>query len=241
MREVVTARCRLTILFLLTSLVLSAQMINPYVDNRRFHIGFLLGMNLMSYRVYDSHVELDGEIYHVRVSSLLPGFHVGFVSDLRLTKHLSLRFTPELEFSSRSISYKNESGNPIASPSGNKSVIDILSIPISVPLYLKFAADREVNYRPYVIGGGGFSYNVSRDREKPVLTNGLDYFVSVGIGCDIYLKWFKLCPEIKFQVGFADVLTPVEKRPELPTHDYFYTKAIKKMYTRMISLTFNFE
>lgn len=216
-------------------------MINPYVDNRRFHIGFLLGVNFMSYGIEDSKLEIDGEVYHARVSSLLPGFQVGFVSDLRLTKHLSLRCTPELEFSSRSISYKTESGNGISSPSGYKNVVDILSIPISVPFFIKFAADREVNYRPYVVGGGGVSYNVSRDREKPVLSNGLDYFVSVGLGCDFYFKWFKLCPEIRFQLGFANMLTPVEKRPELATHDEFYTRAISRMRTRMISLTFHFE
>lgn len=213
---------------------------NPYVDDKRIHFGFSLGMNLMSFGVTDSQAQINGEIYHVRVSNLMPGFQVGFITDVRLSKHFNLRFTPGLEFSSRTLSFKTESGTVVKSPNyGSK--IDILAIPITIPLYLKFSADREKNYRPYVIAGGGVNYNVSRDREKPILLNGFDYFVSVGLGVDLYLRWFKLCPEIKYQIGFANLLSPVEDRPEVAAQDMFYSQALKRLTSRMITITFNFE
>lgn len=217
-----------------------AQMNNPYVDDKIVHFGFSLGMNFMTYGITDSEEMIDGEIYHARVSSLMPGFQVGFITDVRICRYLNLRFTPGLEFSSRTITYKTESGNEVKSPNFGKR-IDVLSIPITIPLYLKFSAQRERNYRPYVIFGGGASYNVSRDREKPILNQPWDYFVSVGAGVDLYLRWFKLCPEIKYQIGFADQLTPVEERPELAIHDQFYTRALKRLTTRMLTITFNFE
>lgn len=117
----------------------------------------------------------------------------------------------------------------------------MLAIPITIPLYLKWAAEREGNYRPYLIGGGGAAYNVSLDREKPVLLKGWDYFVEVGFGCDLYFQWFKWCPEITYRIGFANQLAPVENRNELPKEDEFYTRAIDKLLNRAIVLTFNFE
>ena len=81
-----------TILFLLVAVVgLHAQgkqtmgMNNPYYDDKRVHLGFSLGVNLMGYSVTESLVPQDGEIYHARVSTLLPGFSVGFITDVRLT------------------------------------------------------------------------------------------------------------------------------------------------------------
>ena len=225
---------------LIPTIAVKAQMNNPYVDDKVVHFGFSLGMNMMSFGVIDSEEQIDGETYHARVSRVIPGFQVGFITDVRLCRYLNLRFTPGLEFSSRTLQYKTESGKPVKT-SNYGDTQDILAIPITIPLYLKFSAEREKNYRPYVIAGGGINYNVSRDRERPVLLNGLDYFVSVGVGIDLYLRWFKLCPEIKYQIGFANLLYPVNDRPEVAKQDMFYTQAISRLNSQMISIVFNFE
>ena len=215
---------------------------NPYVDDKLVHFGFSLGMNLMSFGVTDSEIPIQGETYHARVSNLMPGFSVGFISDLRLCRYLNLRFCPGLSFSQRTLSYVTESGKPVQSPSGQfKDKIDILSIPITVPLYLKFSAMREKNYRPYVIAGGGFEYNVYRDAEQPVMLKGPDYFVELGVGCDFYFRWFKFCPQISYKIGFADILTPAEQNHFLTPDNRFYSAALSKLTSRMLCITFNFE
>ena len=64
----------------------------PYVDDKLFHFGFQLGVNFASYGVTDSELPIlnpltgNTEIYHARVSSILPGFNVGFITDMRLCK-----------------------------------------------------------------------------------------------------------------------------------------------------------
>lgn len=68
-----------------------------------------------------------------------------------------------------------------------------------------------------------------------------DGYVTVGFGCDFYFPWFKFCPEIRYQLGFANVITPSSKRPELPAQNAFYTDAISRLRNHMITLTFNFE
>lgn len=212
----------------------------PYVDDKLFHFGFQLGVNFSSFSVTDSEQEINGEIYHARVSSLLPGFHVGFVTDLRLCQYLNLRFCPGLQFSSRTLSYKTESGNPVIGSNGKGPNIDVLAIPVYLPLYLKWSAAREGNYRPYVIAGGGASFNVSRDHEKPVLLNLTDYFCEVGFGVDFYFNWFKFCPEITYRIGFANQLYS-GTRTEVAPQDAFYTGALSRLTSHCICLTFNFE
>ena len=220
----------------------------PYVDDKLFHFGFQLGINFGTFQITDSELPITnpvtGEVdtYHARVSTLLPGFHVGFVTDLLLCKFLNLRFCPGLLFTSRTIHYKSESGRPVTgSPGKYGADIDVLAIPVYLPLYLKWSAEREGNYRPYVIAGGGVSCNVSRDHEKPVLLNTMDYFCEVGFGVDLYFTWFKLCPEITYRIGFANQLTPTTGRMELAPQDFFYTDAISRMTTHCVCLTFNFE
>lgn len=220
----------------------------PYVDDKLFHFGFQLGLNFSSFGITDSELEIadplhpeQKEIYHARVSGLLPGFNVGFISDLRLCRFLNLRFCPGMQFMSRTISYKTESGNPVQGTPGNGDHVDVLAIPVYLPLYLKWSAAREGNYRPYVIAGGGASFNVSRDRDKPVLMNLTDYFAEIGFGCDLYFQWFKFCPEISYRIGFANQLYPADKRMELSPQDAFYSNAIMRLTNHCVCLTFNFE
>lgn len=220
----------------------------PYVDDKLFHFGFQLGVNFASFGVTDSQQPIvnpltgDTTIYHARVSGLFPGFHVGFITDLRLCKYLNLRFCPGLQFSNRTLTYKTEDGSAVGTVDKKfGSKLDVLSIPIYLPLYLKWSAEREGNFRPYVIAGGGASFNVSRDREKPVLLNVMDYFAEVGFGCDLYFRWFKFCPEITYRIGFADQLCPADQRMELPPTEAFYTNALSRLTSHTICLTFNFE
>ncbi|MBR1878129.1 MAG: outer membrane beta-barrel protein [Paludibacteraceae bacterium] len=221
----------------------------PYVDEKLFHFGFQLGVNFASFGITDSEASIQmlagqTDTLHARVSSVMPGFHVGFVTDLRLCKFLNLRFCPGMQFSSRTISYKASNENhPVHTQEnpGFGSSIDIMYMPVYLPLYLKFSAEREGNYRPYVIAGGGVSFNVSRDKNKPVLMNVMDYFCEVGFGVDLYFQWFKWCPELTYRIGFANQLCPADQHPNLIAENSFYTNAISRMTNHCICLTFNFE
>lgn len=224
---------------------------NPYVDDKPFHFGFSLGMDFLSYGVEeaDSLLQLDkhGTIYHARTSNVGMGFSVGFIADLRLTRHLSVRFCPGMHFGERTITYKSydKPDSEIKGTNCTNNKPSILSLPIDVPFYLKWSAEREVNYRPFVTLGGGVSFDLGRGKDKVILQKTMDYFLEVGIGCDLYFPWFKLAPELRYRLGFNNVLTPTadcEKEEwKLPTGDYFYTDAISRLTNQQISLIFNFE
>ena len=248
------------LMLVLISLPIKAQN-NPYVDDKLIHFGFSLGVDFLSYNVTEADAETQiirhqekckledinncsyDTIYHLRASNPGWGIAVGFITDLRLTRHLNLRFCPTLHFDDVTLNYLGLSEQN--KQDSIRTRANIKSLPLSIPLYLKWSAEREINYRPYVIAGGGISYNMMRDKEKVILPKPFDYFLEVGFGCDFYFRWFKLCPEIKYQIGFLDAHVPTGRTEEegwgLSEGQYFYTDAIKRVIHQKISITFNFE
>lgn len=238
MKKILLLFCLLTLLPFQT--LLKGQNL-LYVDERPLHFGFSLGMNLMDLTVNPSMLPCgpNGEVLQARVSSMLPGFSVGVIGDVRLNRYFNLRLHPTFHFGQRTISYKPD-GADKKDPIAYKT--DIVSMPITVPVYVKFNADREWNGRPYLLAGAGVSFDVGRDKERYVLTKFFDYFIEFGVGCELYFSFFKLSPELKFSIGLNNALVPVDQRPELRDETVqFYTNALSRLGTRMLTLSFNFE
>lgn len=223
---------------------------NPYKDDKLLHFGFSLGVDFLSYGVEEAdslvQIEKHGSVYHARTTAPGIGFSVAFITDLRLTRHLNLRFCPGMHFGERTITYKNYSMSDAeikGTTTNNKP--SVLCLPIELPLYLKWSAEREVNYRPFVSLGGGVSFDLGRSKDRVILQQTMDYFIEVGVGCDLYFRWFKLAPEIRYRIGFNNMLTPVDDSDKeewgLSAEDYFYTNALSRLTNQQISLIFNFE
>lgn len=228
--------------FLLISFIFSfcigarAQDNLPLVDYKTLHFGFTLGVNVMDFDFIQSHKEIDGKIYDADVSMLMPGFMVGFIGDVRLSKHFNFRLVPALHLADRTISYSNNVDNEIIKT-------NIKSTIISIPAYFKFNAPRISNFRPYVMAGGGVMFDLAGDRQMPVLLKTTDYFVDFGVGCTFYFNYFRFSPEIKFALGFNDLLVPWSDRsadPLVPS-DQKYSAAISRLTSRMFTICFNFE
>ena len=84
------------------------------------------------------------------------------------------------------------------------------------------------------------SDNLGRKKGNPILLKGTDFGVEFGIGCDIYLPFFKLCPELKFSFGLVDLLE--KDRSDLTDPELIkYPNSLSKATSRMVTLTFNFE
>ena len=98
-----------------------------------------------------------------------------------------------------------------------------------------------MNSRPYVTLGVMGSLDVSKKRSDYLLFNALDAYLTIGIGCDFYLPFFKLNPEIKFCFGLTDILK--HDRPDLvdDPQKLKMTESLTKVKSNMIVLTFYFE
>ncbi|MDR1652223.1 MAG: PorT family protein [Prevotellaceae bacterium] len=215
----------------------SAAQNNPYIDGRALHFGFFVGLNAFDFDVrYKNDVQFDGVKYAVADARLKPGFTVGVITDFRLHDYWNLRINPMLQFAERELTYKNLTNNELTRH-------NIISVPVSLPVYLKYSAERTGNYKPYLIGGVGVSYDLSRNEEKPVLLRAFDFYVEFGLGCDLYFSFFKLAPELKLAIGFNDLLTPLNERNSgfISDTDRKYTNMLNRLGSRMLTLVFNFE
>ena len=228
------------VLFMFSGLTAIAQ--NEYYgEDNRLHFGFSLGLNSMDFGITPSLMQTDdGKIYQVDVSRLKPGFSVGVIGDLQLSRYFNLRFTPTLHFAESELNYSYIENNKVKV----RDSVSVGSTPLCLPLYLKYSAERYGNIRPYLIGGGGVGIDLGRDKEKPVYLKPLDLYLEFGVGCEIYFWFFKLSPELKFAIGGNNLFVPIEERDGeggLSHDDEKYSLALKKLTSKMITLTFNFE
>ena len=64
--------------------------------------------------------------------------------------------------------------------------------------------------------------------------------IEVGFGCDFYLPYFKLIPELKFCFGLSNVID--KDRKDLNDKTLLkYTDAVDKITSKMVVLTLYFE
>ena len=112
---------------------------------------------------------------------------------------------------------------------------------ISSAFNLIFGAQRFNNHRPYIMAGLNPMINLSRNSDDYIQLKKSEMFLEIGAGCDFYLPFFKLRPELKFMYSLTDSydknhINKVKDKTMAP-----YTKAAKGAHSKMIALTFYFE
>ena len=212
----------------------------PFADMKWYHLGFHIGLHTQDLILTNSGaITSDGEVWFAEIPAYSPGFSVGVMGDLFLNPYMNLRFSPTVHFGDKEVVAvtKDYKADKINSKSINTFV---RSNYMMLPLDVKFSSVRLNNYRPYVLTGAFVAFDMGRKTGEPLLLKGFDYGVEFGFGCDIYLPFFKLCPEIKFCFGLANVLE--KNRPDLiHASDMILSQALSKATSRMIVFTFHFE
>ena len=206
----------------------------PYIDLRPMHFGILVGMNLQD-------IELESEAPVVcDADRWNTGFSVGVLADMRLSGNLNLRVAPTMHFGSKHLTFKNLSdkdnnGLP------KRETQDMKNTYIALPVDLKFAAQRWNNIRPYMLAGMSGLVNLTSKNQEIVQLKRTDLMLEVGLGCDLYLPFFKLIPELKFCYGLGDRIDKSHIADLKDDYKKTYANAIKSGHTKMIVLTFYFE
>ena len=82
--------------------------------------------------------------------------------------------------------------------------------------------------------------NLTVKKNRPILFKKFDCMFEVGMGCDFYLPFFKLIPELKFAFSLTDVLE--KNRKDLTDdNDLKFTRSVDKVVSKMIVLSLYFE
>lgn len=228
----------------------SQQNLGHY-DYKPYHFGFSLGFNQMSFALkpveslYALNLENGESLTYGTLQTVRPepdlGFHIGIVSNLKLSPMLDLRFVPTLAFGDRNIVYEYQKPG-----SGDKGIGTVRqkfeATTIDFPLHLKFKSVRIYNSRAYVLGGVKFTTDLSSNQYKDEGDEGVifarsgknDFHYELGVGLDHYFSYFKFSTEIKASFGMRNLIHPGEADP------MFYN-SIDRLNSKVIMVSFLFE
>lgn len=207
----------------------------PFIDERPWHYGFHIGLHDQSLKLINNGFvdPATGAQWMAENDRQNFGFSVGILGDWRITRQLALRVSPGLHFGSKHIGFRNQ-------VDGTKRSQDLKTTYVAVPIDLKIAAPRFNNYRPYLVGGFSAMYDMTNAKGEMLRTKALQTFMQIGMGCDFYLPFFKLNPELKFYFGLGDVL--LHQRAELTNPEQqIFTQSLSNANSGMVVLTFYFE
>ena len=245
---------RISIIFLLfaVAMMASAQerrvQNKPYIDLRPLHFGVLVGMNLQDIElqnvgpqaVTDENGVTSEQLILADADTWNPGFSVGVLADWRLSDHFSLRLTPTMHFGAKHLTFRNMNDLDV-NGLPRKQAQDLKSTYVSIPLDVKFAAPRWNNYRPYVMAGVNPMINLTGKDQDYVKLKRSDVMFEVGLGCDFYLPFFKLIPELKFCYSLGDALDKKHPDELRDANKRVYASSVNSATTKMVVLTFYFE
>ena len=206
----------------------------PYIDLRPMHFGISVGRNMQE-------IEFDSEAPIVcDADRWNSGLSVGVLADMRLSNHLNLRISPTMHFGSKHLMLKNTGvldteGRPITETQDMKNTY------LAVPVDLKFSAQRWNNIRPYMLAGVSPMMNLTSKNQEIIQLKRTDLMVEVGLGCDLYLPFFKLIPELKFCYGLGNRIDKSHVADLKDDNKKLYANAVNSGHTKMIVLSFYFE
>ena len=220
----------------------------PYTDLRPFHFGVVVGTHFQDMEFNNIGPQMVMNEDGTQAEKLITcdkdrwdmGFNVGVLGELRLGTYFAFRVAPTMYFGNRHITFYNltdklENGEPI------RETQDMKSVYIGVPLNLLFCAPRLDNVRPYIMAGIDPMVNLSGGDNDYIKLKRYDICLEVGLGCDIYLPFFKLRPELKFCYSLLNSLDTKHADRLRDENMIMYAKSVNEAHSKMIVLSFYFE
>lgn len=214
---------------------------DPAHDDKPMHFGFSLGVNFMNYHINQSKYALDNDFY-VGIKEVKPGINIQAIANLRLGEYFDLRCLPGISFGERQLYYLSDTNGLLYDGKPYQLESSFLELPISI----KYKAKRLNNFRPYLISGVNFRYDLAikkeyDEREQLIMLTPFDIYAEVGGGLDFYLTYFKFGIELKYSLGMTNVFRDTNPAGGPPSDFPEYSDMISKMRSSIFLISFHFE
>lgn len=216
----------------------------PYTDLRKFHFGLLIGSHLQDMEFVNVGPQTitleDGTteqgVITVDEDRWDPGFQVGVLGEFRLSTYFQFRIAPSMYFGTRHFTFHD-----FRDGHADEQRQELKSVYFSTAFDLIAAAPRFNNYRPYLMLGVNPMYNLRGKSNDFLAMKRSDCYIELGVGCDFYLQYFKLRPELKFMFGLSDCLDKDHTGELRDSQMIPFANSVNKAKSRIIALTFYFE
>ena len=200
-------------------------------DQKAYYFGLTFGFNLAQFRIRYTDAFALTDTFKTIQPYWGPGFNLGLMGNLRLSKYVDLRTVPSLLFAEKRLDFNTPRRDSI-----QKRTIE--SIYFTFPLQFKFKSDRIRNFRFYALGGGKMDIDLasnarSRKTNEFLKFKAFDAGYELGVGFEFYYPNFIFSPEIKVSQGLVD---QIFRDGNLPL-----TNAIQSITTRSILISIHLE
>ena len=199
-------------------------------SKKPYHFGIALGYNISDFKVQHSETFLTSDSIFTAESSRGPGFNLGIISNLKISKRVDLRFIPSLVFAEKRLEY--------AMLENTSQTKTIESIFMSFPVSIKIKSDPHRDFRMYGMAGINYTYDLAsnaeaRNAEDQVKINRNDFSAEMGIGMEFYFPYFIFRPEVKFSHGLINVHSR--------DTNLQFSDVLQNLLSRAITFTVHFE
>ncbi|MBN1116374.1 MAG: PorT family protein [Bacteroidales bacterium] len=233
--------------FLFVSFIVCGQRIvvknDPTHDEKPIHFGFSLGLNFMDYNIRQSDWARENN-YYTGVKEIKPGINIQAVSNLRLTEYLDLRCLPGISFGERVMYFIDNNDSALYNLTSDGG-FQISSSFLELPLTLKYKAHRDNNFRPFLVGGVNFRYDLAQKREysidQIIMIKPFDIYSEIGGGADFYLTFFKFAVELKYSVGMTNIFSETNPDGKVFNDNPVYTDMLNQLKSSIFLISFHFE
>ena len=200
-------------------------------DQKAYYFGLTFGFNVAQYRIRYTEAYALTDTFKTIQPYWGPGFTLGLMGNLRVSKYVDLRIVPSLQFAEKRLNFNT----PLRDSVEQRTVE---SIYFTFPLQLKFKSDRIRNFRFYALGGGKIDYDLasnarSRKTNEFLKFKSFDAGYEIGVGFVFYYPIFIFSPEIKLSQGLVDQIYRDQSLP--------LTNAIEAITTRSIVISIHLE
>lgn len=213
----------------------------PLYDAYPYHFGFAFSLGILDFSVDHSLDFAHSDTMYSVLGKPKAVFGAYIVGNLKLNNHFDLRFIPGISFGQRDLEYLVKKENNTFDYHNMR----IESTFLHFPLYIKYRAIRESNYRPYLIFGIDYLLDLAtrkkvKEQEKPkIRLNRNDILLELGFGVDFYLPYFKFSSQLTFGYGLLNMINydyPIEDKA-----NEAYANVFKRLGTKMLTLSIYFE
>lgn len=195
----------------------------PEHDDKPYYFGITFGANYSTFRMNNTQSFAEHDTFKSVQPHSGPGFNLGIMGNLRLTKFIDLRFIPALVFAEKKLT--------LVDMNDVETNTSVESIYMQLPFQLKFKSDRINNFRFYGMLGSMFNYDLasnarSRRQDELLRVKAIDVGAEVGIGFEFFYPNFIFSPEIKLSQGFINTQYKDSQIPLSNTIDAIRTRMI---------------
>lgn len=173
-----------------------------------------------------------------------PGFSLGFIGMLKFHDQVHLLITPKIGFYEYAVdvTYNTPPSDLVNPAPGAETLTSIErynseATLVEFPLLIKYRSQRFNNTRMYFLGGGSYRFRTKSQDEAnldDLTVDGQDFSLELGMGFEIYFKYFKFAPEIRFSHGLVDIYRPENSNP-------LFADAISSVRPKAITIYLNFQ